>query len=317
MRYGPKPQDLTGLVFNRWKVLGFDRRVSSGHRKWFCRCVCGMEKSVYGHFLKSGVSKSCGCLKRELSAVICREKFDDLTGMRFGHLLVLSRSRNARGRTMWNVICDCGVHISVRSDSLKSGNTKSCGCEKIRKAANQGASNVFSLVGLRFGRLAVLRRDVDGKHASPRKAYWLCQCDCGNQTVVVGSSLTCGTTRSCGCYKSDITRERMTNHALTEEERLLGHNRSLIVGHVEWRRSVYERDHYTCCVCGDSRGGNLVAHHKDGWEWCKERRLDEDNGVTACEDCHKEFHHAYGWGGNTEKQWRKFVASRREKEAVA
>lgn len=181
----------------------------------------------------------------------------------------------------------------------------------------QGRKNVQDLIGQKFGRLKVVSRVNSQGRASPRKAYWACLCDCGSMVVIVGCSLTGGTTRSCGCYKSDVTRRRMTNPMITDEERKLGRNRTLMLGHKEWRRSVYERDGYICRVCGYDKGGILVAHHKDAWGWCKERRLDEDNGATCCEDCHKEFHDIYGWGGNTEAQWEEFVDSKRLKEMVA
>ena len=37
------------------------------------------------------------------------------------------------------------------------------------------------------------------------KSKWLCKCDCGNETIVVGGRLNYGTTKSCGCLKREIT----------------------------------------------------------------------------------------------------------------
>lgn len=39
------------------------------------------------------------------------------------------------------------------------------------------------------------------------------------------------------------------------------------VDSVTWRKKVFERDNYTCCVCNDNTGGNLNAHHLNGWNW--------------------------------------------------
>ena len=55
-------------------------------------------------------------------------KFIDLTNKRFGRLLVLSRAETINKRTMWLCICDCGEEKKIRSDSLISKNTMSCGC---------------------------------------------------------------------------------------------------------------------------------------------------------------------------------------------
>lgn len=55
--------------------------------------------------------------------------FMDLTGQRFGMLTVISRASGA-GRPCWHCRCDCGGSSIVPSKSLRSGNSKSCGCRK-------------------------------------------------------------------------------------------------------------------------------------------------------------------------------------------
>jgi hypothetical protein len=95
---------------------------------------------------------------------------------------------------------------------------------------------------------------------------------------------------------------------LTDEDRAkLRH----IEGYKEWRDSVYERDNYTCQCCGDNHGGNLNAHHKDGYSWCKEKRTDVENGITLCDRCHAldddSFHKMYGFGHNTEQQFNEWL----------
>ena len=65
-------EDLTGRVFGRWTVLSLYKKprvAQSGKQqftKWLCRCACGTEKIVQGSNMVRGVSKSCGCLRREL-----------------------------------------------------------------------------------------------------------------------------------------------------------------------------------------------------------------------------------------------------------
>jgi hypothetical protein len=99
----------------------------------------------------------------------------------------------------------------------------------------------------------------------------------------------------------------------SDEEREKGRN---IPGYEEWRQSVYTRDKFTCVCCGDSRGGNLVAHHKDGYHWCKERRIDVTNGVTLCEECHSDFHDIHGFWYNTESQYSEWIHSKRKQDAI-
>ena len=63
-------------------------------------------------------------------------------------------------------------------------------------------SQRIDLSGQRFGRLTVIRYDHTGKYG---KAWWLCECDCGNKDVItLGESLKQGKTISCGCYRSDL-----------------------------------------------------------------------------------------------------------------
>ena len=57
-----------------------------------------------------------------------------------------------------------------------------------------------------------------------------------------------------------------------------------------WRDLVYKRDNFTCRKCGDSRGGNLNAHHVKGFTAFPELRFTIDNGITLCTTCHKLEH---------------------------
>ena len=53
----------------------------------------------------------------------------DLTGQRFGKLTVIGPAENIGKRTAWRCRCDCGQETVVRTLHLRSGHTKSCGCQ--------------------------------------------------------------------------------------------------------------------------------------------------------------------------------------------
>lgn len=56
----------------------------------------------------------------------------DLTGLRFGRLIVIAHSERKPNRThMWLCVCDCGTVRKVAGRDLRSGHTQSCGCFRI------------------------------------------------------------------------------------------------------------------------------------------------------------------------------------------
>ena len=52
-----------------------------------------------------------------------------------------------------------------------------------------------------------------------------------------------------------------------------------------WREAVFKRDDWTCQTC-KARGGYLEAHHVEEFAKSPEKRLQVDNGVTMCRECH-------------------------------
>lgn len=56
-------------------------------------------------------------------------RFKDIEGQRFGKLTVGAYlGRNANGKPIWAVVCDCGSAKEICGHDLTSGNTRSCGC---------------------------------------------------------------------------------------------------------------------------------------------------------------------------------------------
>lgn len=66
-----------------------------------------------------------------------------------------------------------------------------------------------NLIGQKFGRLLVLKRADNFKG----RTYWLCQCECGNQKVIMGKLLLNGSTQSCGCLCRERAAESAHNRA--------------------------------------------------------------------------------------------------------
>lgn len=100
-------------------------------------------------------------------------------------------------------------------------------------------------------------------------------------------------------FGEDPTNLSETNSALFNAMKILILDRELekydkymdrrIPEYNEWRKAVYERDHYTCQICGKV-GGRLNAHHIKSFAKNPDLRFDVDNGVTLCDKCHKDVH---------------------------
>jgi len=56
-----------------------------------------------------------------------------------------------------------------------------------------------------------------------------------------------------------------------------------------WRRFVFERDKYTCVMCGDDKGGNLEADHIIPVSINIKLIFETSNGRTLCKKCHQKI----------------------------
>jgi hypothetical protein len=70
----PRRIDLTRQRFSRLVVLNPAHRDQSEGLHWRCRCDCGNEVTVGGPNLRKGMTRSCGCLLREIARTLCRER---------------------------------------------------------------------------------------------------------------------------------------------------------------------------------------------------------------------------------------------------
>jgi hypothetical protein len=65
----------------------------------------------------------------------------DITGQRFGRLVVIDLTTERRPHPVWICRCDCGVTTRVTGTHLKTGRTASCGCFRREKASRQHRSH--------------------------------------------------------------------------------------------------------------------------------------------------------------------------------
>ena len=125
----------------------------------------------------------------------------NLIGQTFNYLTVIDGPIKKNKKIYWKCQCKCGNKIIIRSDSLKSGTTKSCGCYKKQILIDNNIKRqTVDLTNKHFGKLIALehtkQRSKDGR------VIWKCICDCGNIVYVDTHSLQEGKKTSCGCLKS-------------------------------------------------------------------------------------------------------------------
>ena len=183
---------------------------SNGKKSRQFKCVCDCGNSIIASYtgLLRGHTNNCGCTPGYKVPPL------DLSGYRFGKLLVISEANPAYDTSgekirRWHCICDCGNKTIVRQRNLTCRNyTKSCGC-LIRQL--KGPNN--SLVGRRYGMLTVKAviqpyKDKNGNI----KRLCLCLCDCGREHVIEEKRIKYGQTNSCGCLNHINLRNHKFGH---------------------------------------------------------------------------------------------------------
>ena len=164
------------------------------------------------------------------------------------------------------------------------------------------------LEGKQFGELTVIK--FDGMRGD--SSFWECLCSCGEKVVVRGCLLTKGNTVTCGNKSFHKTGENNPNWkgGITPENIMIRQSKE----YAEWRNSIYNKDGYSCVVCGTHQ--NLNAHHIYPFADFIEKRLDINNGITLCENHHSTqieggFHNIYGTSNNTPEQLEEYINAKR------
>lgn len=209
-------KDLTGMIFGKLTVLeqSEDYIKPDGEHcaMWKCMCSCGNIAVVKGDSLKSGMTHSCGCYRKDVGG----KNTIDLVGRKFGRLTVLERADDyvkpdGKRDLQWLCECECGNKIITLGRSLKSGGTQSCGC--LRKEKTLETPRPFTdLSGKVFGKLTVIDR-AENKNGI---IYWNCLCECGNMTCVASTNLKRNHVRSCGCLKHDTPANVLLKNLIGE-----------------------------------------------------------------------------------------------------
>lgn len=154
-------------------------------------------------FISDRLKRSKGAIKSKAFQIgILKKRDTNLLGRKFGRLKVVKKTdRKQYGKNVWVCECDCGGTIELNASTIKSGNTRSCGCFK----KDLMAAKASDLLGRKFGRLTAIEK-TDVRNGN--KVVWRCSCSCGESSLVDSVSLTSGNTKSCGCLVREKTSIR-------------------------------------------------------------------------------------------------------------
>lgn len=265
------------LLVLRW--LGYTPRKMAVYE---CQCDCGTTFPVQSGNLTSGNTKACQCSWRE---------FEDLTGQTFNNLTFVSHvGLDKKGKChMWICRCACGkLTQPVLATSVKSGNTKSCGC--IYRP---------SYLGIKRGKLIVIGM---GPHKQGRRTV-VCSCSCGNTTKpITAAAFIYGYHVSCGCgavERAALMRTKLTpehhkasglrlkafhrlyriSKGLDPDKLIDPLNKDKTAYHI-LQGKVQKRDNYACQLCGSKK--NLNTHHIIPVSMDYSGYLEETNLITVC-----------------------------------
>lgn len=137
-----------------------------------------------GSELRKGRSTSCGCKQKA-----------DHSGEIINNIEIVSKGIDNPKKYLCKCP-NCGNTFEAYYGHIHSGATRSCGCLP-RPYVN--------LTGNVYGLLTVIK---EGKY-NQNGRYWICECQCGQRTEVLGEHLKRGNIISCGCYHQSKGEEKI------------------------------------------------------------------------------------------------------------
>lgn len=174
----PQPKNYVGQVIGQLTILEeLEPHITpngSKQRIVRCRCSCGNEFDVrLSNALKSQKCRQC----------LVKERRTDITGQRFGKLVVLSMDTDyisPSGHRLSRCLCkcDCGNTVTVNMASLVTGRTSSCGCIQNTSGLLKDNKELVEKYDFEKNREAGIEFETLTARSSA-KVWWKCK-ECGN-----------------------------------------------------------------------------------------------------------------------------------------
>lgn len=199
-------RQVIGETFGDIKVISLNEPQSKLYHRTYYNCICKRcgKECVKRIDCLNKKTIDCGCSSSEK---IRLGQAKDISGQIFGELKVLGidkeRTFSKKEKIYWRCLClRCGKETSIISESLKTGNSKTCGCshEEAVKTLRK------DITGQIFGYLKAIEPDEEEtarrRNEHGGRLWWKCEClKCGNIVTKNGNELRAGQIISCGCVK--------------------------------------------------------------------------------------------------------------------
>ena len=180
---------------------------------------------------------------------------------------------------------------------------------------------VIDETGKKYGKLTIIRRNGSTVGGGVK---WLCVCECGNETTVLGDLLRRGTTKSCGCLRSESIARATEAWKLPRGDGAFNwvyddfRRRARRYG-CEWnltKEQVREIIGQPCVYCGSPFSNNFGEKHgfNGGIKYNGLDRIDNDKGYTidnvvpCCRSCNvaknnRTLEEFKKWVGDVYHRW--------------
>jgi len=218
------------------------------------------------------------------------DKFPDITGQRFGKIVVLNSKMPGRKAL---IKCDCGIEKLVSCYDVFNSKIKSCGSKScVGRSKN--------LINKKFSLLTVIGlSDDNDKNITNRCSQWKCKCECGTILIVPSNQLNSGRTKSCGCAKSKwISAKNSLPIKLVAEKQLFGsYKKSAKDRQLIWdltKEDFVSFLYNECFYCGSPPIGTITKYKVNNTDIHYFNGIDrinnnigyvKDNCVTCCKFC--------------------------------
>lgn len=279
-----KRHDYTGNVYGHLEVIEMLYNYKGDGKTWCrCRCECGEECVKDSYELRKNPHPHCGCKKdyyKQIQSSSCRK---DLTGLRFGSLVVDKMIYEYKHKTKAECTCDCGEKVCVIATYLTSGDTTSCGCYQKKRTVESNIkdfSGITSNYGVRF-----IKKVEQNDHGC---WLWECECPCCNgRFVALPAKVLNGHITSCGCARQS-SRERLiesilkANNISFEREHIFNECRNIhplrFDFYIESKNTVIEyqgEQHYSPVIVFGGVEEFKIRKHNDDTKraFCKENNI--------------------------------------------